>query len=702
MESVGIELVLKQNLAAQLKTILPMLTKMNSQFTAINKSLGQMETFQNNANRGFQRMANQMQAVNAQSKGLQTINQHVKGVGQAATGATRQVGLLGTSLGGLMRTLGPLVGIYKIMQGVGAIGGAGLDFEKQVKSLQQSNLTPGFQRQLTDKSLQLGSSGKYAMSGADFIGAFKETRSVSRSPQDALNNLPLIGEVDMKMRKINKDLAGQSTILPRFFEKFAAYDDKSKRKIADALLKGEQYVGGTISPGQLLQQISTSGTSVVGADPYKMMIEQMYSIKESASGMHGGGGSGGRGRGGVGQQAVDRMMNLGVLTPAQAEMMRQGGMLDGISAAGSTKGHKFLIDSANAGKHVLTQGGGSGSGRLKTSDVQAFLLKNRPAWMTAHANDTYQTGLDFAAGADILGGNKIPGSFMATRDAHIKHFGERPIPEQKFLEGRVLSGMKMTGIDFLMERSVGAYKKSHDIFTAGIEGQPGLAATGATSVADRWEMMMKQFETFGNALGNSQEVISAANRVIDGLTVAIKALNDNVGPIAKFLANIAAPFVAPQQPPAEWVKEKTGGHVDYTGSRGGLPLALASKLPGYPGYLPQASKMLLDPPGGRQHLGNMSLVPPPPPVTSLVDPTLARAFNDPSRHDPSSLRMPPGATPKSTTIQNNIYLDGKKIAEHTAHHVEKQQLKSARKMSYGGGRAGGSYTDQYHNAGTGQ
>ena len=708
MESIGIELVLKQNLAAQLKTILPMLTKMNSQFTAINKSLGQMETFQNNANRGFQRMANQMQAVNAQSKGLQTINQHVKGVGTAATGATRQVSLLGASLGGLMRTLGPLVGIYKIMQGVGAVGTSALDFEKEAKSLQQIGLSADFQKRLRAKTLELGSNGQFAMSGADFMHTFKETRLSSKSDEDALKNLPFIGTMDMKLRQVDKGLTGQANLLPRYFEKFSAFTEAKQHEVMNDLLKVIQASGGTVTPANLLMQLNRSGTSVVGSDPLKEMTEQALSLKESGAGSGGkGGGGGGVGRGGSGRQAIDRIINLGVMPPAMVTMMTRGGMFDEWPTSGKKKGgHQFDLTDAS-GHHVLHNGGrgGLGSGNLSTSEVKSLLVSKRPPWMIQDANDPYQIALDFLAGADQLGGNKLKGSFLETKAAHIAHFSKRPVNEQKYLYGQIMGGAKMTGIDFNMERVIGSYRQQHDIFAKKVGEQAGLGSSGQLSIADRWDKLISAFVTFGNALGDNKDVIATLNHGIDALSAGIKLLNDNVGPIAAWLSGNAAP---------EKMLMDAGSSIGGTIGKGISATdpynRQADKRSGsyaksgrdWAADFRAHHKMLMDPPGGRQHLGNVSVVPPPPPVTALVDPTLARAFNDTSRYDPSSLRMPPGATPKSTTIQNNIYLDGKKIAEHTAHHVEKQQLKSARKMSYGGSRAGGSYTDQYHNAGSGQ
>jgi enamine deaminase RidA (YjgF/YER057c/UK114 family) len=136
--------------------------------------------------------------------------------------------------------------------------------------------------------------------------------------------------------------------------------------------------------------------------------------------------------------------------------------------------------------------------------------------------------------------------------------------DQKFYEGRLMSGMKMTGIDFLMERSVGKYKQSHDYFAAGIAGQPGLDAQGETSVKDRWEQMLKAFETFGDALGNNKDLINTANGFIDTLTKAVQALNANVEPISKWLAGFGGMINLPDTGGAASNVAKTSGKVGGT------------------------------------------------------------------------------------------------------------------------------------------
>lgn len=696
---------------------------MDKTFSKMNKTLSVLESSQKRVDQQFKNIASSVDSVSRREKGLQGIHNQMDRVSKTTRGAKEQVDLLGRSLGGLKSAMGALagfIGIYKIMQGVGAVGGSALDFEKQAKSLQQSNLSPEFQKRLISQSLSLGSSGKYAMSGSDFLSTFKEIRSVSKSPEAALEDLPLIGRLDMQMRMVDKKLKGQAALLPRFFEKFAAFDSKGKLTVADALLKGVQYTGGQVNPAQILQQISTSGTSVVGGDPYKEIVEQIYSIKESAAGAgHGGGGSTGRGRGGVGRQAIDRIVNLGIITPAMANMMKEAGMLEGIQAAGTASGHKTLIDGIS-GKHVLTRGGKGGTGSLKTSDVHAFLLRSRPEWMRLHANDPEQIGLDFVAGADALGGNKIPGTFMQTRDAHLKHFSSLPVDQQKSLEGQLMAGARMTGIDFIMERSVGRYLQSHNILTQGIKDQPGLAATGQLSVMDRWDKLMKSIETFGNALGNDGSLITMANTALDALTGAIKTLTENVAPIAKNLADLV-PKTATEAA-GMFGGAVAGGAV--AGPGGALVGGTVGSMVGGVSdmVLHSVDEFKKTPVGkdlykwGKKNFAPIAgrgtvLVPPPPPyVPSMVDPGMAKYYGV---GGPGALPMTTGQSSKhGGTVINQTFnvhplagIDGEKIkkqvADAVAPHLQRQQLKTARKMSYATSAAGGSYTDKTHNAGSG-
>jgi len=693
---VGIALVLKENLVDRLTKTLPLLEKMEKHFQTLNKTLNNLETSQKRVDSNFKNIGRSVDMVSQKERGLRNVSTGITGIGSAASKSA-------SMLGGLVRTLGLLGVAYKGIQAAEFLGGSALDFQKEAVSLQQSNLPKGLQQRVISQSLALGSSGKYAMSGTDFLKSFKETRSVSPTPEAALANLPFIGQLDMQFRKISEKLAGQADILPRFFEKFGAFSDKDKRTVADALLKTEQYTGGTISPAQILQQISTSGTSVVGADPYKMLTEQAYSIKESAAGA--GHGSGGRGRGGVGQQAVDRMMNLGVITPAMANMMAQAGMLDGITASGKL-GHDTVVNQNGMMHHTGRSGG---SGKLKTSDVSAFLLKSRPDWMKAHANDPYETGLDFAAGADALGGNKIPGSFMSTRDAHIKHFETLPTAEQKFLEGRLMAGMKMTGVDFLMERSVGRYKKSHDYFAAGVAGQPGLSADGETSVKDRWDKLIKGLETFGNALGNNEGMIKTANGFLDTLCQGLALLNQNLGPIAANLSATGTMLNVPQGLQATHDVAKTMGDV-------GNAVIPSLRNQVERGIRREATKQWHNVLDSVRPITNF-LVPPPPVLSGVTNghefmPKDFASWDNKKQQSwminnpPAPITMASGSSSAvgdtHLHINQPIMLDGKKIGDHVAHHVEKRQSKTALKQSYSGSAAGGSYTSNPHNEGGGQ
>lgn len=176
MDKVGIELQLKQNLEQQLKTILPMLQKMDAQFNNINKTLIKMQDLHDKATRGFNAMGNSIDRVAQKDKALARVNSQVSNVGMAAKSATRSVDVLGASLGALTKLVAPLMILNKLTQGAEFLGGSALDFEKEAKSLQQIGLSKDLQKKLISDSLRLGSSRNYALSGADFIHTFKETR----------------------------------------------------------------------------------------------------------------------------------------------------------------------------------------------------------------------------------------------------------------------------------------------------------------------------------------------------------------------------------------------------------------------------------------------------------------------------------------------------------------------------------------------
>lgn len=702
MDRVGIELQLKENLSAQLKIVLPLATKLNEQTKILEQRMSAARG-PKEYNKAFAQLNQHLAQTGRLSSHIDKLSKNLTNVGSAAHGATRQVGLLGGAFGGLLRTLGPLVGIYKIMQGVGAVGGNAVDFEKNAQRLKLSRYSGDEQAEIRRKALQYGQSGEYALNAAQFTDYAIRGAAITPDTRGVIDSMPLMGKIDLAMRKLHVEDAkdGQTPMLMnQIWEKMGDRTTKQKMETANLLSQYEGYYGGQVPLSQFSRQLQQTRGAKLGANKFSLFGELFHGISEQLTAGGGGGGMGGVGSSAL---ALDRMFSQGVMSKQAIGIWKEAGMYPGIEEFAQhhkgRSGHTTDYIDAATGRHIIHNGGtltGAGSDTYNKDVLHNYLAKKPPPWYDQAASDR----IGFLQGPVTAGIERYfklgKGGFLKQKDT-----------EQKRMVSSFFYGATQKAIGEATEIMTGRYEKTVKQQQAGVKTAKNLeqVLSTSTSVEDRWAKMIAAFESFGSALGDNKSVIATLNNGIDALSAGIKLLNDNVGPIAQWLSGKAAPEkmlmdagssiggtigkgISATDPYNRQADKRSGSY-----SKSGRDWAADFRA---------HHKMLLDPPGGRQHLGDMSLVPPPPPVTSLVDPTLARAFNDPSRHDPSSLRMPPGATPKSTTIQNNIYLDGKKIAEHTAHHVEKQQLKSARKMSYGGSRAGGSYTDQYHNAGSGQ
>src|SRR5580658_4463081 len=93
MDKVGIELQLKQNVEMQLKTMLPLLERMNKHTQELEKQLQQAKGVKA-INQQLQIMTNHLKAVGQANRNLVSIVHQLNQVGNQAARASQKVGLL--------------------------------------------------------------------------------------------------------------------------------------------------------------------------------------------------------------------------------------------------------------------------------------------------------------------------------------------------------------------------------------------------------------------------------------------------------------------------------------------------------------------------------------------------------------------------------------------------------------------------------
>src|ERR1700721_2137505 len=185
MDKVGIELQLKQNLEQQLKTILPMLEKMDLQFGNINKTLVRMQDLHDKATRGFNNMASSIDKVAQKERGLNSVNKQISTVGTAASGATRMVDGLAMSLGAVVKTMGPLLLAMKALQLLTAGAGAGLDFQSSIIALKRKGFSDAEVSDIKNYALSSSASGRTVLTPGQQI-------------ESAAGALPILGHANVR------------------------------------------------------------------------------------------------------------------------------------------------------------------------------------------------------------------------------------------------------------------------------------------------------------------------------------------------------------------------------------------------------------------------------------------------------------------------------------------------------------------------
>jgi len=362
MDKVGIELQLKSNLEQQLKTIIPLMTKMNREFNSLNDKMVKMAQYQNRLHQGFNQLG--------QNSGLPKVNNQLANVTNATKTATKHVGMFGQALQGLGKYIAPLtslVGVYKLLQGGAAIGGAALDYEKTVRRIHMSRFSPAEQQEVIDKSKQFGSSGDYAMTANQFADYALRARAIMPTGRDALDSMSMVGKVDMAMRKIGvegSDKGDTGFIMAQIFEKLGDRTPQQQQETADLLAKYENYYAGQVPLSTFATQLQRTRGAKLGAEKFGLFGQLFHGISEQLSQ---GGGGGGQGGVGSGYLALDTLLSGSNMSKQMIDTWREAGMFPGIEQYAKHKkgtGNRRTLIDMPSGRHVLMNGGtmtGAGS-----------------------------------------------------------------------------------------------------------------------------------------------------------------------------------------------------------------------------------------------------------------------------------------------------------------------------------------------------
>lgn len=738
MQSVGIELILKENLADRLGKILPIVEKMDKMFSKMNQTLSVLESSQKRVDQQFKNIGRSVDAVSQKERGLKSINTNMQGIEKSVRATTGATGLLGTALQNLSKYVAPLmglVGVYKLVQGIGVLGGEGVAFEKNVSRLQLSQYTPKQRMQAERKAIELAQSGKYAMTGAQNLDYVLRGGAISADRQGVVDSMEMMNKIDMAMRKLKVEdaLEGQTPFLMnQIWEKLGDRTTKQKQETADLLAQFEGYYAGQVPLSQFSRQLQRTRGAKLGAKKEGLFGQLFHGISEQLTA---GGGGGGQGGIGAGYLALDTLLS-GKMSKQQQEIWDAAGLFPGLHDFAKKKGSmrpKYLVQD-KFGTHTIYSASKAGSGAV-SYDFNQYLAQKPPPWYDLAGEDQRVFMQQILAPA-IEGYFKLkPGGFKQQREV-----------EQKRMVRRFFPGATNTAIGQVIENITGRYSQTVAAQQAGVVKQPGIEGVlnARTSIEDRWAQLFNSFTALGSALGENKKIVDDANRFIKGLTDAVNVLNRNVEPIANVLDGIfklmggvvTDPFHAPAYAGMAMGDSIRGtatkgwhGVLDMVRGKSNLSFGPPPRIPGQssnsPTNLVDVRNLPVDnltPPGwgsmsveqrnkwAQTHVPDMSDLTGPGPSTKRT------AINKvpPSVQSPTHTFAPPDAS-KSVThgvinlIQNFHPFSGtdhnksaKAAADAIAPHIEKKQLKTARQMSYATSKAGGSYTDSVHNAGGNQ
>lgn len=339
MDKVGIELQLKQNVEAQLKTMLPLLERMTKQTEQLERQLQQAKGVKE-INRHLDVMTKHLKAINTANSGLINTVRALDRVGNHAAASAQKVGLLQRALGGMRGLAGGALGFLGAGVGMWTVGNMfskGMDFEQQVKSLQLAGLNPGQIASARQTAMSTAANSQYITTPTEVLENIRIGTAITRNPDEAIRMAPLAAQFNRAMRQIHAPHADESNLSElalKMGEQLGIRDEKRMKELMDDLTKAQIAFAGQLDMQKLTQQLSMTRTAKYGADLLPLLIQLGHVITEV--GATGGGSAGARA--GVQIQALSRILTQGVMTQSVASRFGQLGLINGYDAALAAKG----------------------------------------------------------------------------------------------------------------------------------------------------------------------------------------------------------------------------------------------------------------------------------------------------------------------------------------------------------------------------
>jgi hypothetical protein len=706
MDKVGIELQLKQNVEMQLKTMLPLLERMNKHTQELEKQLQQAKGVKA-INQQLQIMTNHLKAVGQANRNLVSIVHQLNQVGNQAARASQKVGLLHRAFRGVLgapMALAGMLGTFGSIYTVGNMFSKGMDFEQQVKSLQLAGLNPQQLKAAQETAKRTAADTRYITTPTEILESIRIGTAITRRPDEAIKMAPLSAMFNRAMRQIHAPGADEhnlSEFAYKMAEQLGVRDETRMKTLMDDLTKAEIAFAGQLDMQKLTQQLAMTRTAKYGADVLPLLIQLGHIITEV--GTSGGGTAGARA--GMQIQALSRILAQGTMTQAVATRFGQLGLIGGYDQALAAKqksGHTVLIDTMT-GERVLKSGSGSTTpphltkaeiGQLIVTGLvgRDLAIKDTPAWVDKYLvpaiNKAEHVDLYSLARGGQDDRTKAVGvltKWLAGTQLNAQDLLTQLILQRQIFTGQLTAAQQAPGMDKVMQQQM--------------------------SMRNNLEQLQKAWDTFSITLTTNDQVVKMVNLTFKTLTGLLTDLSKSIGPMMDFIHEITNPgqtihnlgsVAQPLSAIGSLAANNINQQIHHQATRlwhQGLAAGRSAGLVPAPGML----KMITQ--------GAKFLIPAPPPMAHGAPVMMPQDFTQwpLQRQQQWMFSHPPDMTlPKVSndavhvTVNHTTMLDGKKIAEHTSHHVEKRQMKAAQRMSLATSGAGGSHTPSSYNAGGNQ
>lgn len=688
---VGIELQLKENLQQRLKTILPLMEKLQQQTKNMEKMLSQTNGI-NKANRSLEMMANRLNAVSNASRGLNNVGHQFDNLGRHADHARQKVGLLHRAFGGVASGLGGMAGMMTAGLSIYTVGDMfkhGMDFEQQLKSLQIGGASPKQLASMRKTALQTANDPRFITTPTQQLEAMRTGRAVFGNFDEAEKMAPLAAQFNTAMRLINAPGGADRNNAEFAFkmaEQLGIRDTVRMKAFMNDLTKAEVGFAGKIDLAQLTQQFSTSRLAKYGSDILPFLTTQGHLLTEA------GGGGRGAGRAGAQINALNRVLVQGTMTQATAQRFADLGLIGGYDAALAAKSSS----KHPTGRHILhTTSRHDASGHLlSTSEDEIFITgKGRssktPTLTKGELGQLIVSGLkdrDLAIKNTPMWIYKdlIP----ALEKSQHKNFYKLDRNQQVAMLTPFLQGMQMNASDLIAQ--IALNKGTFDIQTKNVMGAPGMDEVTAQqrSMTQNLAKLSAAWTTFSTTLTTNDKVVQLVNNTFNTLTQLLLSLSKVIGPVADGVGRFYNVI--------DSVGSKVGtgaGIIGSTLTQAGQILFPENKDHRLATHTKSGSKDWAG-----DYRKNMLVPPPPPSMPSIAQMSLMDSAANGYPIQPFKM-VPP---PSPITVNVPVHLDSKQIAHATAKHHARAQAKSALGQNYATSRGSGGYSSPDYSAGAGQ